>query len=267
MSREKPQLLSLSAHNALLAGISKERLRILASRCRMLEMESGSVLHEWGQPIRHLYFPIDAVISLFASSPDGGLIEAAIVGCEGVIGWPAAISQSKFCFRAVTHVRGTIVQVEESAIQKIFYQERSWRLIVAAYIHVFTIQLAQSAICNNQHSVERRLARWLMATKARTGLTLFPITHELLSEILGTIRPVVTVAARSLKKKRLIHYQRGNLTITNPAGLANAACSCYDVVHGELGAFLMLCKFTSHPFLRGPGLALPRTEKGRDEKR
>ena len=118
-------------------------------------------------------------------------------------------------------------------------------------MNVLMAQLAQSAICNNRHTVEQRLARWLLAMRARTGLKVFPITHELLSQILGTTRPVLTTTARGLKNAEVIAYRRGVLDIVNPEGLANAACPCYEIVHRELAAFLTSTDFKTHPFFGG----------------
>jgi CRP-like cAMP-binding protein len=245
---------SIADHNALLCGLSKESLRSVSSQWHVLEVKTGAVLHEWGQPIDRLYFPVGAVVSLFSSTPEGGLIETAIVGSEGVVGWPAAIARNGFCFRAVIQVQGSIVEVEEKLFPPILYETGTWRARVGAYMHLFMLQLAQSAICNHRHSVEQRLARWLLATHARSGLAVLPLTHELLSDILGSTRPVVTVAARSLKTAGLIDYQHGVLEITDREGLLHAACSCYEMVHRELAAYLTRYNFKAHPFFGGPGL-------------
>ena len=242
---------SIASGNALLAGLSKHDLRMMASRLRSVELESGKVLHEWGKPVLDVYFPITAVISLLAASSEGSLIEAAVVGSEGIVGFPAAMTRSPFPFRAVVQIAGKVGRVSGNIVATILYHDQEMQRHLGAYVNVLMVQLAQSAICNNRHTVEQRLARWLLATRARTRLTLLPMTHELLSNVLGTTRPMVTIAARTLKKADLIAYRRGIIQITNPAGLAQAACPCYEIVHRELAAFLKLCDFKSHPFLAG----------------
>jgi hypothetical protein len=45
----------------------------------------------------------------------------------------------------------------------------------------------------------------------------------------------VTKAASALQQQGLINYSRGNIEILDPAGLAAAACACYEIVR-EAGA-------------------------------
>ena len=47
----------------------------------------------------------------------------------------------------------------------------------------------------------------------------------------------------------LIGYRRGVVDIVNPAGLAEIACPCFDIVHREPGVFLEAGDFKTHPFL------------------
>ena len=246
--------LRIATGNALLAGLSRLDLRTLTSHLRILQVESGKVLGECGQPIVNMYFPITAVISLFSVSSEGSLIEAAIVGSEGVMGCPLVVTNGNLPFRAVVQVAGQIAQVPAKTAATVLFRQHEMQQRLGGYMNVFIVQLAQSAICNNRHTVEQRLARWLLAMRARSGLMVFSMTHEVLSHILGTTRPVVTIAAHTLKKADLIAYRRGILHITNPEGLAQAACPCYEIVHRELAAFLTLCDFESHPFFGGPGL-------------
>jgi len=85
----------------------------------------------------------------------------------------------------------------------------------------------QSTACNAIHSVERRLARWLLLAQDRMSSDEFPLTQDFVAMMLGVARPTVSVIAGTLQRAGLITYRRGHVTIVDREKLEAASCECY----------------------------------------
>src|SRR6266480_5236739 len=99
--------------------------------------------------------------------------------------------------------------------------------LVARYAQALTGFIMQSTACNAVHSVEQRLARWLLMAHDRVGKDDFPLTQEFVAMMLGASRPTVTVVAGTLQKAGLIKYRHGRVTIVDRENLEAASCECY----------------------------------------
>jgi len=108
------------------------------------------------------------------------------------------------------------------------------------YTHGILNQIAQTTACNQIHSVQQRMCRWLLMTHDRVGADEFQLTQELLAQMLGVRRPSVTVAAGLLQRAGLIHYQRGRIRIADRAGLEAASCGCYETVRQDIDRLLAI---------------------------
>ena len=85
----------------------------------------------------------------------------------------------------------------------------------------------RSTAGNAVHSVEQRLARWLLMAGDRMGSDEFPLTQEFVAMMLGAARPTVSVVAGTLQKAGLITYRHGRVTVVDRKKLEAASCECY----------------------------------------
>lgn len=111
-----------------------------------------------------------------------------------------------------------------------------FRAVVPRYAQALLGVVMQSTACNAVHSVEQRLARWLLMAHDRVERDEFPLTQEFAAMMLGATRPTVTVVAGMLQRADLIAYQRGHVTIVDRHGLEQASCECYRTATALLDA-------------------------------
>ena len=95
----------------------------------------------------------------------------------------------------------------------------------------------QSAACNAKHSVDQRLARWLLLCADRAHSNTVRLSQEFLAEMLGVGRPTVTTAAGVLKEQGIIEYSRGVIHIRDAARLGNRSCECYRLIKNYLDSY------------------------------
>ena len=115
-------------------------------------------------------------------------------------------------------------------LQAVLETSPQLRMLLNRYATVHGLQTAQTAGCNRLHDLDQRLARWLLLIQDRVGSGLLRITHDFLAMMLGTDRPSVSLAAGSLRKKRIIEYSHGSVRVLNRKKLESSACECYGLI-------------------------------------
>lgn len=223
--------------NDLLAALPADVYARLAPTLGSTPLKLKRFLHKPGEPIDQVYFPGGGFVSVVTILKDGGMVEVATIGREGMLGMPALVNGDP-------SPAGTMVQAETDVCYtmsaKAFRQEMDRRGpfydVITRYGQALVGIIMQSTACNAVHSVEQRLSRWLLLAHDRVGRDQFPLTQEFVAMMLGTSRPTVTVVASTLQKAGLIGYHRGHVTVVDRKGLEAASCECYQTATDLLKA-------------------------------
>lgn len=216
--------------NDLLATLPRKDYERLLAYLEPVTLTYGEVLYEPGDAIRHVYFPIDSLVSLLTLVEGHLALEVGMVGCEGMVGTPITLGIETSPVRALVQGSGTAMRITGARFLQEFRKSPPLQRALYHYVHLLMAQVTQTAACNRFHVVEARLARWLMMTRDRVRSNQFRLTQEFLSHMLGVRRVGITKAATALQQQKLISYSRGNITIHDLAGLKAAACKCYQIV-------------------------------------
>ena len=225
-----PVAIRVPVANSLLASLPRKDYERLLTGIEPVTLSFGEIIYEPGQPIRHIYFPNDALVSLLTLADGHLALEVGMVGHEGMVGTPVPLGINVSAVRALVQGSGTAMRMTSARFLKEFRDCPPLQRALYRYIHVLMAQVTQTAACNRFHVVEARLARWLLMTRDRVRANKFRLTHEFLAHMLGVRRVGVTGAASALQQQKLIRYSRGEISILDGKGLEAAACRCYQVV-------------------------------------
>src|SRR3977135_1789031 len=219
--------------NLLLDLVSLSDLKLLQPHLRPAYFKQHHVLFEADEKIRHVYFPAGAVVSLIVTLSTGEMVEAAMVGMDGVVGASAALDGKVSLSRGVIPPPREIIVFDIDALKTAALQSPKLLSLLIRHEQTVYAQAQQSAACFATHQVEARLCRWLLRARDLSGSDNLPFTQEYLAEMLGVRRTSVTVVAHTLQAAGMIKYSRGKIQILEPEALQDSACECYAAVRAH----------------------------------
>ncbi|HEY3076964.1 MAG TPA: Crp/Fnr family transcriptional regulator [Burkholderiales bacterium] len=219
-----------------LPGKVRDRLGRYA---RTLDLKQGEILHHPGQAISHVYFPLGCLISVTVTMAKPQTVEAGIVGSREMVGLNAFMggretNQTEY----ICQVPGAVVRIEAKPFLREFNRVKPVRDVMLRYTQAYIAQLSQNVACNRLHSIEQRLARWMLECRDRLRSDDLSLTHEFIAEMLGVRRAGVSESAAKLEDHKLIEYGRKKLRITDAAGLERVSCECFRVIRQEYDRLL-----------------------------
>lgn len=215
--------------NFLLAALPEKDLQRVSPQLEIIPLKVKELLHKPGERIDYVYFPGVGFCSIVTVLEDGSMVEAAAVGREGVVGLAAAaLTETPSSIASMAQSDTTICyRMKAENFRREMERCGPFNSLVMRYSQALMGLVMQSAACNASHSIEQRLARWLLAARDRVDADEFLLTQEFIAMMLGASRSTVTEAAGELQKGGYITYHRGRVTILDRSALEASACECY----------------------------------------
>ena len=219
--------------NRLLAELGHQDFELLAPQLRPFALKQGATLQEQDVSVDSVYFPLSGTISLIAVMNSGDTVETAMIGREGAVGVFAGLGRWSAFARAVVQVPGIALSMPAAPFYDAALRSEPLRDLVLRYKESLLSQISQTAACNALHSLEARLARWLLQATDRADSAPSMLTHDVISQLLGARRTTVTLLAGKLQESGMIQYRRGHITILDRPRLEATACECYHAIRNR----------------------------------
>jgi CRP-like cAMP-binding protein len=192
------------------------------------------VLQDTEQPVEYAYFLEEGVASILTIMSDASAIEVGMIGSEGIVGVASLLDPAAATLHVIVQIPGTASRMPVAQCKKAFDESPAVRTVFLRFASDLLSLSSQTAACNRLHSIEQRLARWLLMAYDRVQSETMPMTHEFLASMLGVRRAGVTTTAGELQRSGLISYRQRQMTIRDPEGLEALACECYRADHQRL---------------------------------
>ena len=221
-----------STRNQLLAAFPAEDFAALQSHLEPVELELRQVLIEPNQPIAHVYFPEHGYTSITANT-NGSKIEVGLIGREGMVGVPIALGVRASPFEYFIQHAGDGLRMASHRLEEVIDERPSLHRVLLRYAQALNVQTSGTAFANAEHTVETRLARWLLMCHDRVDGDDIEITHDFLSMMLGVRRAGVTTSLHILEANGLIRAKRRMITILDREKLEELADNAYGLPEAE----------------------------------
>ncbi|MBW4537508.1 MAG: Crp/Fnr family transcriptional regulator [Myxacorys chilensis ATA2-1-KO14] len=219
-----------SPKNQLLAALPDEDYQRILPHLEVVDLPLQKVLYHPGDSIEYVYFPRESIISLVTILEDGASVEVGIIGNEGVLGVEVFLGDPTAHHEMVVQSADSGIRMAAAPFKVEFERGGPLQRLLLRYTQTLFFQVSQGGACFRRHTIEERLARWLLMVSDRIGSNELPLTQEFIAQMLGTRRAGVTIAAGTLQRAGLIRYGRGRITIVDREHLEEACCECYRLI-------------------------------------
>jgi CRP-like cAMP-binding protein len=224
--------------NQFLQALPTEEFEALRPRLKTFALVRDTVLVEAGAALTHVYLPHSGAISVVVRLAEGQAVEVAMIGRDSAVGLLEALGDGISLTEAVVLFPGSASLIEIADIRTAAAKSAALRNLLARHGLALIAQAQQSPACNASHSVEARMARWLLRARDLWDGETLPMTQELLARMIGVQRNAISIVAHALQEADVISYSRGRIEVRDVDALQATACECHQAVKTRLAKLL-----------------------------
>ena len=219
--------------NGILAALLASEYKHLLPRLEHVTLERGDIVYRADQEIEAVYFPEEAVVAMIDTADDGRTVEVGVIGREGIVGINIFLGGMTTPDKALVQLPGGAMRMSSADLRgEVRFGSPLQRLLLD-YTRTLLAVISKSVSCSQHHSIEQRVARWLLTMSDYATDREFVMVHASIAAMLGVRRVGVTEAASRLQAGGLIDYRRGRIRVLNRTGLRRKCCACYGFIRQQ----------------------------------
>ncbi len=216
------------AGNRILANLSADDLALLAPHLTPVSFAVGDFINRAGDPIDSVCFFEQGIAGVLDSLDDDRRYAVGLVGAEGFIGWPLLMGDERSPYDVTMRAeRGHALRIPADAMMAAADASPTLRLALLRFAHLFMLQMGRTIVSSLAHTIERRMARWILLYHDRVQADEICMTHEEFRLMLGVRRSSVTDALHRLEDEQAIRALRAKVVVHDRAKLIALAGDTY----------------------------------------
>lgn len=224
--------------NDILHALLYSEYRHLRPTLEHVDLKLGEIIYQADQHIGYVYFPERAVVAMVDTVEEGRTVEVGTIGHEGMVGINIFLGCLTTPDKAVVQIAGRAMRMKTGDLRKELLFGSSLQRVLLRYTQALLAVISQSVGCSQHHTVEQRLARWLLTMHFYAESREFVMSQESIAGMLGVRRVAVTNAAVDFQAAGLITYRRRRIRIVNESGLKKRSCECYRFIRRQFDGLL-----------------------------
>jgi CRP-like cAMP-binding protein len=232
-------LAGTSEKNRFLNALSPMTRSLFESRMTAHGGGIGDVLQPPNATIEAVWFPLSGIVSTLRPLEGDTNVEVDAAGAEGFLGVELLVGARQTPDTWVVQSPGRFARLDAQIFIDALERDPGLREAARRYVSAVQAIRGQWVACNARHTIEQRLAKWLLTTRDRVGAEI-QITQDIVAMMLGVRRAsIVTVLGRFVDDGLVAHgYAR--VRVVDDARLGAVSCACYakaaELLRGGLAA-------------------------------
>lgn len=219
-------LVGTAEKNRFMNALAPSTRSLLEARMTAHGGGIGDILQPAGGVIDALWFPLSGIVSTVRPLENDSSVEVDACGNEGFVGIELTLGERRSCDTWLVQSPGRFARLEAQIFLDALERDAGLREVARRYVSAVLCVRGQWIACNARHTIEQRLAKWLLATRDRVGDEI-QITQDVVAMMLGVRRASVVTVLGRLVNEGLVAHGYARMRIIDDVRLMDVACPCY----------------------------------------